>query len=75
MFKQFVLSRKFDAGFGLDLMVKDLGIALGVASETDTTTPYASLCSNCGRRLRRPSDADRTTLRWPASRKSLRGPN
>lgn len=43
-FKQFVLSRKFDAGFGLDLMVKDLGIALGVASETDTTTPYASLC-------------------------------
>lgn len=43
-FKQFVLSRKFDAGFGLDLMVKDLGIALGVATETDTTTPYASLC-------------------------------
>jgi 3-hydroxyisobutyrate dehydrogenase len=43
-FKQFVLSRKFDAGFGLDLMVKDLGIALGVASETDTTTPFSSLC-------------------------------
>jgi 3-hydroxyisobutyrate dehydrogenase len=43
-FKQFVLSRKFDAGFGLDLMVKDLGIALGVATETDTTTPFASLC-------------------------------
>ncbi|MDR6820921.1 3-hydroxyisobutyrate dehydrogenase [Neorhizobium sp. 2083] len=43
-FKQFVLSRKFDAGFGLDLMVKDLGIALEVASQTDTTTPLSSLC-------------------------------
>ncbi len=43
-FKQFVLSRKFDAGFGLDLMVKDLGIALEVASQTDTTTPFSSLC-------------------------------
>jgi len=43
-FKQFVLSRKFDSGFGLDLMVKDLGIALGVATATDTTTPFASLC-------------------------------
>lgn len=43
-FKQFVLSRKFDAGFGLDLMVKDLGIALGVATATDTTTPFSSLC-------------------------------
>ncbi|MBN9028731.1 MAG: hydroxyacid oxidoreductase [Rhizobiales bacterium 63-7] len=43
-FKQFVLSRRFDAGFGLDLMVKDLGIALDVASETDTTTPFSSLC-------------------------------
>ena len=43
-FKQFVLSRKFDAGFSLDLMVKDLGIALGVAEATDTTAPFSSLC-------------------------------
>lgn len=43
-FKQYVLSRTFDAGFGLDLMVKDLGIALEVASQTDTTTPFSSLC-------------------------------
>ncbi|MCO5162667.1 MAG: NAD(P)-dependent oxidoreductase [Mesorhizobium sp.] len=43
-FKQFVLSRKFDAGFGLDLMVKDLGIALGVASATSTPAPFSSLC-------------------------------
>lgn len=29
-FKQFVLSGKYNAGFGLELMVKDLGIALGL---------------------------------------------
>ncbi len=43
-FKQFVLSRKFDAGFGLDLMAKDLGIAMSVAEETDTVAPFAALC-------------------------------
>ncbi len=43
-FKQFVLSRKFDSGFGLDLMLKDLTIALGVARETATPVPFASLC-------------------------------
>jgi 3-hydroxyisobutyrate dehydrogenase len=42
-FKQFVLSRSFDAGFGLDLMVKDLGIALGVARETSTPAPMSAL--------------------------------
>ncbi|MFY0480648.1 NAD(P)-dependent oxidoreductase [Achromobacter marplatensis] len=43
-FKQFVLSREFNSGFGLDLMVKDLGIALGIATDTGTPTPFASLC-------------------------------
>ncbi len=43
-FKQFVLSRKFNSGFGLDLMVKDLTIALGLGTETSTPTPFASLC-------------------------------
>jgi len=42
-FKQYVLSRSFDAGFGLDLMVKDLGIALGVARDTGTPAPMAAL--------------------------------
>jgi 3-hydroxyisobutyrate dehydrogenase len=40
----FVLSRRFDSGFGLDLMVKDLGIALDVGKETGTPTPFAALC-------------------------------
>jgi len=43
-FKQFVLSRRFDAGFGLDLMVKDLGIALGVAEEVGAAAPFSALC-------------------------------
>ncbi len=43
-FKQFVLSRRFNAGFGLDLMVKDLSIALSLAQETGTPTPFAALC-------------------------------
>jgi 3-hydroxyisobutyrate dehydrogenase len=42
-FKQFVLSRQFNSGFGLDLMVKDLGIALEVGRETTTPTPMAAL--------------------------------
>jgi 3-hydroxyisobutyrate dehydrogenase len=43
-FRQYVLSRRFDSGFSLDLMVKDLSIALEVARETGTPTPYAALC-------------------------------
>jgi 3-hydroxyisobutyrate dehydrogenase len=43
-FAQFVLSRGFDSGFGLDLMVKDLSTALQVGRETGTPTPFAALC-------------------------------
>jgi 3-hydroxyisobutyrate dehydrogenase len=43
-FKEYVLSRRFDAGFGLDLMVKDLSIALEVGRETTTPAPFAALC-------------------------------
>ncbi|MBR0642421.1 NAD(P)-dependent oxidoreductase [Plastoroseomonas hellenica] len=43
-FKQYVLSRRFDSGFGLDLMVKDLSIALEVGRETGTPTPFSALC-------------------------------
>ena len=43
-FKQFVLSGQYNAGFGLDLMVKDLTIALGIGKDTNTPTPFASLC-------------------------------
>ena len=43
-FKQFVLSGQFNSGFGLVLMVKDLSIALGIAHETATPTPFSALC-------------------------------
>ena len=43
-FKEDVLSRRFDAGFGLDLMVKDLSIALEVGRETATPAPFSALC-------------------------------
>jgi 3-hydroxyisobutyrate dehydrogenase len=43
-FKQFVLSRRFDSGFGLDLMVKDLFIALGLGREARVPAPFAALC-------------------------------
>ena len=43
-FKEYVLSRRFDAGFGLDLMVKDLSIALEVGRETTTPAPFSTLC-------------------------------
>jgi 3-hydroxyisobutyrate dehydrogenase len=42
--KQFVLSRKFDSGFGLDLMVKDLSIALEVGRIGSAPTPFSALC-------------------------------
>ncbi len=43
-FKQFVLSRTFDAGFTLELLLKDISIALGVARETATPSPLSAIC-------------------------------
>ncbi|CAG9269643.1 NAD(P)-dependent oxidoreductase [Paraburkholderia caribensis] len=42
--KQYVLSHKYESGFSLDLMVKDLTIAMEVARDTKTNVPFASLC-------------------------------
>lgn len=44
-FAQFVLSRTFDSGFGLDLMVKDLGIAVDIAREAGVAAPFSALCA------------------------------
>ena len=74
-FKQFVLSRKFDSGFGLDLMVKDLGIALDIGANTGTPTPFASCAGICGRRPRRCWATARTIPRWPVCRKDWRARN
>lgn len=42
-FRQFVLSRRFDSGFGLELMVKDLSIALEVGKEAGVPAPLSAL--------------------------------
>ena len=42
-FKQFVLSRTFDAGFTMGLLAKDLSIALQVGRETWTAAPLSAL--------------------------------
>ena len=42
-FKQFVLSRKFNAGFTMGLLAKDLSIALQVGRETETPAPLSAL--------------------------------
>lgn len=44
-FKQYVLSRDFDAGgFALSLMAKDVGIAMKIAESTGTPAPFSGLC-------------------------------
>ncbi len=42
-FKQFVLSRKFNAGFTMGLLAKDLSIAMQVGRETGTPAPISAL--------------------------------
>jgi len=41
---QFVLSRRFDAGFSLALMLKDLTTALDLARDTGTPAPLSAEC-------------------------------
>jgi len=43
-FHQFILSRRFDAGFSLDLMVKDLRTAMEVARATGSPAPLGEAC-------------------------------
>ena len=43
-FRQFVLSRAFNSGFSLDLMVKDLSIATGMGKESGVPAPFAAMC-------------------------------
>ena len=43
-FHQFILSRAFDSGFSLDLMVKDLNTALEVARSTGSPARLAGAC-------------------------------
>ncbi len=43
-FRQFVLSRGFDAGFTLELMLKDIATAIQLAQATGTPAPFGEAC-------------------------------
>jgi 3-hydroxyisobutyrate dehydrogenase len=43
-FKRFILSRSFDSGFSLDLMVKDLTTAVKLARETGAPAVFSGVC-------------------------------
>jgi 3-hydroxyisobutyrate dehydrogenase len=43
-FKQFVLSGAYNSGFAINLMVKDLSIALDIGKDAKVATPFAALC-------------------------------
>ncbi len=63
-FKQYVLSGKFDSGFPIAMMLKDLNIATGLARELDVNTPFSSLCRDmwsAGKAMLGP-DADHTAV-------------
>jgi 3-hydroxyisobutyrate dehydrogenase len=63
-FKQFVLSRKFDAGFTMGLLAKDLSIALQVGRETETAAPLSALVNEMivSARAKFGPDADHTEM-------------
>ncbi len=63
-FKQFVLSRKFNAGFTMGLLAKDLSIALQVGRETATPAPLSALCKELvvAAQTMFGSDADHTEI-------------
>lgn len=43
-FKPFILSGTYGSGFGLDLMVKDIGIALDMAESFGAEVPFSQAC-------------------------------
>jgi len=63
-FKQFVLSRSFDAGFTMGLLAKDLSIALQVGRETGTAVPLSALVKEMivSAEARFGADADHTEM-------------
>jgi 3-hydroxyisobutyrate dehydrogenase len=63
-FRQFVLSRRFDAGFTMGLLAKDLSIALQVGRETATPAPLSALVNELivSAQTRFGPDADHTEM-------------
>ena len=65
--RQFVLTRSYDSGFAMDLMLKDMDIALGIARETETPVPVAEHCREIWDRARQdlgPGQDQMALTRW-----------
>jgi 3-hydroxyisobutyrate dehydrogenase-like beta-hydroxyacid dehydrogenase len=65
--KEYVLTRSFAAGFKMDLMIKDVGIALGLADRLGVPVPLSALCGQLWRAARSELGPDQTVddvARW-----------
>jgi len=66
-FKQFILSRAFNSGFSLDLMVKDITTAVELAKDTGTPAGFSEVCREfwAKAQARLEKEADHTAVvRW-----------
>ena len=63
-FRQYVLSRRFDSGFPLHMMLKDIENALELAGEKNVPAPFARLCLEMWRSSRNMlgPDVDHTAM-------------
>ena len=65
--RQFVFTRSYDSGFAMDLMLKDMDIALGIARDTETPVPVAEHCREVWARARKdlgPGQDQMALTRW-----------
>jgi 3-hydroxyisobutyrate dehydrogenase len=71
-FRQFVLSQRYDSGFALALMAKDLGIALELAQQAGLDVPFAVQCRELWAEASAllGNDADHTELARAAERRA-----
>ncbi|MEX2202279.1 MAG: NAD(P)-dependent oxidoreductase [Dongiaceae bacterium] len=71
-FRRFVLSQRYDSGFALALMVKDLGIALELAQQAGLDVPFAAQCRELWAEASATLgiDADHTELARAAERRA-----
>ena len=63
-FRQFILNHRYDSGFALDLMVKDLGLAVDVARSQGVGAELGRACLDVWRRAQQtvPPGADHTEI-------------
>ena len=65
-FGQYVLSRKFNSGFPIHMMLKDLNNATDLGHELGVTTPFAQLCRDlwAGASTMLGPEVDHTAVAW-----------